>query len=45
LFVAAPVAAQATPGLKGADSVFSGATKKRRLGGGGWKPGGTEAAL
>ena len=46
LFVAASVAAQPSPELKGANSVFSGRTKSRRLGaGGGWETGGTEAAL
>ena len=46
LFVAASVAPQPAPELKGANSVFSGRTKSRRLGaGGGWEPGGAEAAL
>jgi hypothetical protein len=45
LLVTSAVAAQAAPGLKGADGSFSGTTKSRRLGGGGRKPGGTEAAL
>ena len=46
LFVAATVTAQAATGLEGPDGLFCGRTKSRRLGaGGGWKPGGTEAAL
>jgi hypothetical protein len=37
---------QAAPRLEGPHGIFSGRAKNRRLGtGGGWKPGGTEAAL
>jgi hypothetical protein len=45
LLVTSAVAAQAAPGLKGADGSFSRMTKSRRLGGDGRKPGGAEAAL
>ena len=46
LFVADPVTAQSPAALEGAYRLFRGSAKKRRLGaGGGWKPGGTEAAL
>jgi len=46
LFVADPVTAQSPAALEGANRLFGGSAKKRRLGaGGGWKPGGTEAAL
>ena len=44
--VAATVAAQPAAGLEGTHGGFGGRTKSRRLGaGGGWEPGGTEAAL
>jgi len=46
LLVADAVAAQAAAVLESANGLFRGSTKIRRLGaGGGWKPGGTEAAL
>ena len=46
LLIAATIAAQTTAGLEGTDRSFCGRAKSRRLGaGGGWKPGGTEAAL
>ncbi len=46
LLVAAPVASQAPSALKGANCLFGGTTKGRRLGsGGGRESGGTKAAL